>query len=222
MSDDDRDEYKVEDAEGYVDRKLKEELLNLRRKIDEREDQILAHTETGELDYDSGIRVFHRTINQFLRRIEPLLRNEQVDGALEAYSETKLGEMAIYPPPVEISTPGQFMEPEELELKRRFEDKNPDINLSINSNIPQPKTKPVVGLKEIINSDGKGAEWEVSVTKLEGESVEFGNRGVQTTISNFEPYDYEILVNAIRVADGFLANADLGLSLTSGEPHGKT
>lgn len=213
------DFFKIEDEEGFVDKKQKQAILNLRDKIDDREDELMFAAGGDNISNQQAVGLFHRTVNQFLRRIEPLLRNHELNGATQAYHHEFLGEVEIPPPPVEFSTPERFMDREQLELMDYYDqfESDPDYVLAKKSNIPTPKTMEVTGLKTVIEQDGVGASWEVGVTELKGNELATFDRGEEITISNTVPFGWGILQNAVRVADSFLDNADLGLSAVNEE-----
>ena len=206
----DDDSHKIEDSEGYVDHEIKKTILRLRDRIDDRDDQLSAMVASGEISEDKALQVFYRTVNQFLRRIEPVLRSD-VPGAEHAYQEAELGELVIYPPPVEFNTPKRFMEDEQIQLQRHFADQKASIVLAEKSSIPMPKARAVTGLKEVIEGNGKTAEWEVGAVEIDGTELATFDRGEQITISNSEQYDYGILAKAVRVADRFLNDAGIGI-----------
>lgn len=204
------DSYKIEDAEGYVDHEIKKTILRLRDQIDDRDDQLSAMVASEEISEEKALQMFYRTVNQFLRRIEPVLRSD-VPGAEVAYREAELGELVIYPPPVNIPE-GPFMDEEELRLLRQFEDTNPDTTLAPESPTPLAKRKEVTGLREIIETGEKTATWDVEVTEYNGHEIAtFDGHGEKMQISNTNSYDYGILAKAVRVADRFLDDAGIGI-----------
>lgn len=217
MTEDEQDRgdfFKIEDEEGFVDKKQKQAILDLRNKVDDREDELMFAAGDDRINETQAVGLYHRTINQFLRRIEPLLRSDEINGATQAYYYEPLGDVEIPPPPVEFDTPQRYLEREAIELKDRFDqaDADPQYVLAQRSNIPTPKEKTVKGLKTVIERDGVSAEWEVGVTKINDEELATFDRGEQITISNTVPFGWGILTNAVRIADSFLDNADLGLS----------
>lgn len=217
MNDDDNpQQYKIEDSEGYVDRRIKETILELREKVERRSDELMYANATEQISDSNARAVYYRTVRQLLVRIEPLLRNEELNGATQAYLHVNLGTVEVPPPPIESDKPQRFLSIEEKAVLREYSDNDPQAVLHRQEDVPVPKEKPVRGLKDIIEQDGKGAKWKVRAIEVDGKEVGRTHRGDEVTLSNYVPYDYGILINAIRVLDSFLDNADLGLSINEG------
>jgi hypothetical protein len=94
---------------------------------------------------------------------------------------------------------------------------NSELVLHRFSDPVQPETFEIEGLKEIITNDGRQATWDVIIDKKE--SRKYNGAGMkEMTVRNAKQWDYTILNNSVRVADQFLEEANIGLSLDEGEP----
>lgn len=207
--------YEVEDTEGFVNRKKKKMILKSRERVDDIEARLMLYN-PSQLDV-SQQTAYHQMIRQFLRHLEPLLSNPEVNGATEAYTETHLGNLIIEPPvdPNIEEKPDHLKDTSE---KSFFEEKSDsDLVLHRFSDPVEPVRFEITGLEEIINNDGRTASWEVIIDKKESRG--FRGAGLfETTVTESQQWNYTILNNAVRVADQFLENANIGLSLSEGEP----
>jgi hypothetical protein len=216
MTDDEDPTYEVEDDDGLVAREKKKTILKSREWVNEMESQlVLAGTPDG-ITADS-LTAYMQTVRRFLRDIEPLLANPDVTGATEAYQNEYLGTLTIIPP----VDPNKKRKPEHLreddDTANWAQNYDPGLVLHEFSDGIEPRRYDIQGLREIIVSEGRTAEWDVIIDRKKSPNKS-GSGPERTTVTEFKRWDRSILNNAVRTADQFLENANIGLSLAEGEP----
>lgn len=201
----------VEDKEGSVDQKLKTRIINARERVDEAEQAIFveAATDPGiSLSRDEQISVWGTVIRQFLRAIEPLLRDNDVKKSTKYYEEIEIGEEVLYPPPTDgydFTLISQF--DDETNIRRA-------LGLPRGVDLPEPKVIEFTGLKDIIETDGiLSQQWLVKVDNSgPPPEHEYVKPTVQRMVSK------QIFENSVRQADQFLQQAGIGLDLGGETP----
>jgi hypothetical protein len=212
--------YEVEDSDGMVARRKKKMILDSRENVNNVETQ-LALGGTPDGMNVSGQTAYHQVVRQFLRNIEPLLRNSEVSGASHAYSEATLGHITVEPPvqpkESESSRPEHLGGNSPDNGKFNGSRNNSELVLHRFSDPVEPERFEITGLKEIISNDGRTARWDVIIDKKKSPKYTGGGMK-EMTVRNAKQWDYTILNNSVRVADQFLEEANIGLSLSEGEP----
>ncbi|ELZ24900.1 hypothetical protein C475_11705 [Halosimplex carlsbadense 2-9-1] len=201
-------EIEVEDEEGYVDRQRKQDIIESRRKVIQVQERVFSAAARGEMKQEYACRMWHESIRVYLLSIEPLLRDFDLPNAEEAYLHTKLGEVTLSPPPELQSEPESGKEIAERGFK-------------LLSDPISPEKEPIHGLKEIIENDGYSQSWKVRINQIKG--LQAKRQGPHTeTVTAEEHMPKMALMNAVREADQFLQEANVGLALGTGDPHGVT
>jgi len=205
--------FEIEDEGGLVDREKKKMIIESRKQLNKVQMQIsLVGTPEG-VKVDT-LATYNQVVQQFLGLIEPLLVNSEVKGADEAYHRTHLGELMVIPP-VKPST----NRPNHLQDSTPQWVKNNDFDLVLHqfSDSVEPRSFDINGLKEIIIGQGRSVSWDVVIDKQESKG--FSGQGPKNmTVQGSQRWTEEILSNAVRTADQFLENANIGLSLAESEP----
>jgi len=209
---DDDPVYQVEDEDDLVAREKKKMIVKSRSLVND----IRVETSFQSDDLRGSAHPGHiEAVRSFLRNIEPLLLNSKIQGAAKAYNEAFLGELVILPPvdPNAKSTPDHL----EDRTPQWAQNRDKDRVLHRFSNSVEPKSFKVIGLKEVISNIGYSASWNVTIDK--GKSRKFSSGGIkETTVTESKNWTRDILNNAVRTADQFLGNANVGFTLAEDDP----
>ncbi|WP_436910318.1 hypothetical protein [Halosimplex marinum] len=189
----------VEDQEGYVDKERKRTILENRAKIDEVAESVFPGKAREEYPEEYACRMYHEPVRTYLMSIEPLLRDFSLKGAEDAYLNAPLGKVTLAPPPEFQSMPG---EAEQIK----------DRGFRLLSDPIEPETKRIEGLKEVIEREGYSETWKVHINWIRGYEKKHDPPQWQT-VSAEEHMPRMALINAVRVADEFLQEANVGLSV---------
>jgi len=123
------------------------------------------------------------------------------------YEEKVIGEIVVEPPE-------EYQEKATIPNANAVRGREGDMILS---QPPEPQPVEIVGLKSVIENEAVGARWEIDV-----ESPDTPGPSVQTrTIEETAIIPKQILQDAVRLADWWLQNAGIGLSM-SPEYRGET
>lgn len=218
MTDREPDEpiYEVEDTDDFVAREKKKMIIESRKMVNQVEAELFLAGAGSEIQTDS-LTAYYHIIRQYLRNIEVLLSNPDVKGATEAYEGAFLGYLTVTPP----VNPNQETKPDHLQngspTPEWAQNAGSDIVLHRFSDPVEPQTFEITGLREIIERQGRSATWDIVVDRKESDAYD-GSGPEEMTVSEFERWDVDTLNNALRTADQFLDNANIGFSLTEGEP----
>jgi hypothetical protein len=210
----DADTLEIEDSEGYVDKKKKEIIIKSRQNVDEVENEVTTALAHDEINDAAVIQMWHHTIRQFLRNIEPLLRNDEIHGATDAYTNAHLGYVTLAPPPFRTPKPDHLKDPKQAQLEA---DHDPNITLHRDSPVPEPERVDIHGLRRVIEESQIVHRWTVKVDpqRSEGYDSDRGHLPLEDTLTAAQHYPRGILNTAVRRADHFLETANVGLSLTN-------
>lgn len=198
---------KVVDEEGDVDTKIKTRILKNRKRIDDAEEALFVEAVTDpniRLSPEDRILTWGTVVKQFLRTIEPLLRDESVKNAKRFYKQKEIGKEVLVPPDTEGYEFSRiaYTDQSDRELRQM-------LGLPRNAEVPKPEIINFVGLEAIIEApDILQYQWDVTVE----------NSGPPTKHKNVYPHaktviSKEIFVDAVRYADQFLQNAGIGLEI---------
>lgn len=185
---DDNTDVFVGDDEGLVDRERRKVILARRQDIDD----ILAESKqlemAGRINHGQAVELVHGAVVRFLVRIEPLLRNEQIDESQYYYEEVELGTLDPAPPPIDLASGERI------------------------AHAPKAVPVPIRGLRQIITFDPFWQAWTYHVSPKAGGgwALADGERDTRTSQSRIRlPMD--VLKNSVRAADAFLDEIGLGL-----------
>ena len=208
----------VVDESGTVNQKHKEQILQARNRIDEREDAMftgpLIDPAIGEgITHYERVKAMGRTVRMLIRRLRPLLVRDTVEGA-EEYAETvELGRMTLYPPDSD-GIPFSALVHDDINEKafRR------EYDLPKGVDLPQPVTRDFDGLLSLLAvPDEIAYTWRVK-TKT-GKRV--GPDDI-IVLQEAQPIPMHILERAVMASDDFMQEAGIGLTLDTGDPVGYT
>lgn len=201
-------EFTVDDSEGLVDRRVKERMLSNREEIDDWKTQLFTEVKMGGLDHDKAVLLWRDRVVDYLISLEPIIRVGELPKSDEVYEERTIGTVVVEPP--EEYRQQQATIPAANSVRQRE-------NELLLSTPPQPQHVEIVGLKSIIENEAVRAQWEIDV-----ESPDSPGPRVQTrTIEETAIIPKQILQKSVRIADRWLQNAGIGLSM-SPEYRGET
>jgi len=194
-------EFEVEDEEGFVDRQRKKNILQNRQKCEETAEYIFPRMNRGQIRYDTAVRSFHEPVRNYLLSIEPLLKDSSLPYADEAYLQQPMGIVEFPLPPKFQGLGGR---PDPQDIKRR--------GFKLLGEPPEPDERTIIGLKEIIEKDEYTHSWSVDVEPVRGIAAKHKQRDTVTE-RVVKPTPKMALVNAVRTADEFLQETNVGLSV---------
>jgi len=199
------DPQEVIDEDGDVDKALKRRIIKSRERVDETE---LALYRDAALQPDVNlselqkIHIYATTVKQFLRRIEPLLRVEDVPNNKYYYREIEIDTIELVPPDTQgyrFSVVAQSNR-DDKQIRRM-------LGLPRGVDLPEPLAIPFMGLKSVIERDPVVSNmWEVCV-KREGARPNWRYVYPETQ----QPVPKRLYEDAVRSADMFLQQAGIGL-----------
>lgn len=189
--------YRVKDEEGYADNERKKHVMQLRREVDAWKGELRKAMVFDGLSEEEAVTLWHGKVQTFLVAIEPLLRDEDLQNSLEYFEDVKIGEITIHPP---REYRQQSMVPTADELRERD-------NEILLSDPPQPKTKTLTGLRSVIERETVTAEWTVPVRAENGPAIQ------ERSVRQERLLPWSILQNAVRRADQFLQDVNIGFSV---------
>lgn len=198
-------EFEVEDAEGFVDRQRKKNILQNRQKCEETAEYLFPRVKRGQIRHETAVRSYHEPVRNYLLSIEPLLKDSNLPYASEAYLEEPMG-IVEFPLPAKFQ--GLGGRPDPKQIKRR--------GFRLLGEAPEPSETTIIGLKEIIEQDEYSHSWSFEVEPIRGIGAKHKARD---TVNKqiVKPTPKRALVNAVRTADEFLQQANVGLSVGSGD-----
>jgi hypothetical protein len=218
--DKDGERFKVEDDEGFVAREKKKIIIESRRRVDEYEEELLTvlqrpiprgrDTETVQEERKQQIAgVWHGMVRQYVRNIVPLLENDEIEGATHAYKQAHLGGVRLEPP-------SQY-KAGEVGYGGATAGDTPDIVLHRFSDVPEPVVRDIYGLESILRPPPLEASWDIIIDTHASD----GYGGLMNKGSGMEEVEATdtgylhlgILREAVSVADQFLEDANVGLSV---------
>lgn len=208
--------------DGLVDRKLKNRIITARQRVDDREDELFVRSISSQIGFNrqQAVAAWGATVRQYLRAIEPILRQEEVEESEYYYKDVPIAVEAVTPQPgvTRVLNPRSGKsETEHINWNLYYSEEVNPIGLvkhnGYDINPPEPKTIELYGLKSVIETDAVRKRWEVPLGK-----------GVlnKVAVPTFEtPLKKSWLETAVREADHFLQQAGVGLEIGS-TPHGTT
>jgi len=197
----------VIDDDGDVDKAIKRRIVKARERVDETELALWRDAELdpqirGSISEAEKIRTFAMTVQQFLRRIEPLFRVDGIENNEQYYKDIDVGTITLHPPDTEdyqFSLIGQ-VDATDKELRRM-------IGLPRGVDLPEPVEIDITGLQEVIEREPVlSFQWSVCVAR-KGPKPQW--EYVYPSVTR--PMQKQVYKNAVRMADLFLQEAGIGL-----------
>ncbi|WP_136689987.1 hypothetical protein [Halorhabdus amylolytica] len=195
--------------DGSVDQKLKNRIIDARKRVDEREDQLFVQGLAAGISREEKTQAWGTVVRQYIRAIEPLLKSDDVKKAEYYYLQAYIGKQEIPPPDGEYPW-------SELAYADNTWALFTEYGLPANIDLPEPQEIEFEGLYSVLKQKQVSAQWQVD---LKPES--FGPGGEQDRLGVSYPVPKEVLEEAVSTADEFLQQAGIGLEIGK-EPHGNT
>jgi hypothetical protein len=219
-NDDNEPSKRVTDEEGTVDQKLKSRIIQARKRVDEREDDVFV----GEplmpdvaLTDGEKLEMWGTSVRQYLKSVEPLLQSSEVEQSRYYYHEVEIVDEPVYPPDGRTKVWGNEPEAEiwKIPWSLFYEDdftvhKYADGDLPIDRGFepPEPKRAQLYGLKDVIETDRFEFHWSVV---LNPQDIPPQQNTAKPSVTL--PLRKQWLESAVRKADSFLQEAGVGLEI---------
>ncbi|MFC6863297.1 hypothetical protein ACFQGE_07465 [Halomicroarcula sp. GCM10025817] len=219
----------VQDAEGLVERRVKERIADARDRVADHKSKLLVEfpveqalaTGSDAVAHTSRLQLWAGTVKQYLRAIEPLLRSDEIPQAEYYYRELPIVDDLVFPrddtrfedATTTVQTPDGTVE-KEIPWGRFYQsDSAARTSQLVGAGFepPEPKAVKLNGLKSIMETDKIVREWAVPLdprTPSFRQSIAYPRREL--------PLQKEWLESAVAEADQFLHDSGLGLDLDSG------
>lgn len=198
------------DDENYVDRERRRDILDARREVREWRKQIFTELRLGTAEYgeQEALMVFGDRVREYLLVLEPLLGNETLPKSQLAYLNYRFDPVILGPPEELVAAAKDGGRPSQSE-------KSNGSDFSVIGELPEPEAFSFNGLKKIIETETITAQWTVYVRWDENNN---GNdRREKITRSKTVPLPKWLLRDAVRLADEWAQQANLGLELGTPE-----
>lgn len=192
----------VIDEEGGVDKKIKNRILNSRKRVDDAERAIFVDAATDpnvRMNRPEQIAIWGIIVKQYVRNVEPILKADEIAGAERYYRDVDLGDKVLIPPKTDgrdfsIVRHGDLSDSEIKDV----------LNLPLAADVPKPKRIGFTGLKDIIElPEAISEQWRVLVR--DGVDPEY------VTIEATGSVPKETYNKAVRETDAFLQQAGIGI-----------
>lgn len=238
VTDSGKNEKQVQDGEGYVERRIKERITDARDRVAEHKSKLLVEFQAEDaltnprsgpsLQQTELLQLWAGTVKQYLRAIEPLLRDGEIPNAGHYYNEIEIVDEVVYPPDdrrhedakTRVSAPDGSVRAETIPWGQFYKSEHPargsDL-LERGFEPPEPKQVTLKGLKSIMETDKIVREWAVPLNPHEPsfrQAVAYPRQEL--------PLQKEWLETAVAEADQFLHDSGLGLNIDSGDPYDET
>lgn len=224
----DDDHKRVEDDDATVDKQIKNAIIRARDRVENREDQVFTQAPLDpeiNITQQQGVEIWKTTVVQYLQRIEPLLKSDEIERSDYYYRQVQIADRPVYPPDGEtpvVSGNSQTTEDIQWSLFNAEDVSEMDLVMSTEHfgrgiEPPEEKRFKVTGLKDVIEQPQKVFRWEIVLNPdaMVGPSRKIARPAVQVSLSKQE------LQKAVRLADEFLQqHAGIGVKLDSGDDHG--
>lgn len=201
------------DDENTVDRKIKNQILELRKVIDDDErrlyvDRMAEHPEYGRMQADRDWGV---SVRQYLRGIKRLWADDEsvpIKNVNHYWQEIPLhdSQEELYPP----DTDGYRFSLVEYEDQYSEQALREAIGLDARVPLPEPHTVEFRGLQSVLGRDRIEHTWAI---KVDASGPPRKHEIVRTSVAM--PVPKYILENAVEAADNFLQQAGLGFDVAA-------
>jgi len=199
------DDHNIIDSEGEVDQKVKNRILKSRDRVDEAEREIFVKAATNpqvRLSDAESTATWGVVVKQYLRNVEPILRADEIEDSDYFYKQIDLGHVRLVPG----ETNGRdfsVVDHDELSDKEIRE----ILRLPFDATIPKPETKPINGLKTVIEMPPVVTEeWQVKVSS--------GIKADYETVTAAQAVPKQVYTDAVRRTDEFLQGAGVGIDIS--------
>lgn len=188
-------DYEIE-PDDTIDQKQKERIVSRREEVDEWEMELYTQATLGEIARQQADLLWGYRVRAFLKTVEPLLEH----GGLTQHDQKiiasfDLGDVRIDPPEELVrAATSQRGSTGGIELLQ-----DEDIGT---------KNVPIQGLRQVIERKICSASWTVQIRDPDAPG-----RRVERTYQQEKPVPYDILEDAVRLADEWLQLAGIGIAI---------
>lgn len=208
---------RVKDDEGDVDRQTKQQILSLRKQVDDDERALyIEHMSNPEsnLTIPEANQYWAISVRQYLRGIKRLwtdVDNTPIRNVEKYWEELNIGSERLVPPDkdgYQFSLLDQHKQYDDTTLRRR-------LDLPRTADLPRPIVKRFQGLKSVLKTNRIEHTWVVK-TDATGPPPEHDYVQLEVV----RPVPKHILENAVEAADSFLQQAGLGFEVAVPDYYG--
>jgi len=200
---------RVVDEEGTVDQQLKRQIINARKRVDDREDTIFVQAPLEKVDFDRQqlVQMWKVSVRQYLKRIEPLLISDEIPRSDHYYTGEQIVQREVYPPDgkTKVVKAGNRTT-EHINWSLFDTDQIPLRDLARSHELvtvgfepPEPKQYIIKGIKGVIDNPQQVFEWDIILNP----NAWGAERAIAfpKTVATPQRQDLEY---AVRLADQFL------------------
>jgi hypothetical protein len=213
--DDEPDRLEVTDDEGEIDRKIKQRIIDARRRIDDAEMRLFIDTLGGQtLRNNAEYRQARHAladrwgilVRQYIRAVRPLLTSPEVPKADHYWREVPIYERMVAPPDGDTYEWSRFAteDASNVEIARTME-----LPPSVAKDIPTPKPVRITGLRDVLENYELEFQWSITTNPDEIPPRQ-DTRHLERRIT-LPKSAYEV---AVENTDEFLQQAGVGLALS--------
>jgi hypothetical protein len=208
---------RVKDDEGDVDRQTKQQILTLRKQVDDDERALyIEHMSDPEsnLSVPEANQYWAISVRQYLRGIKRLWTDADqtpIRNVTQYWEQLPIGKERLVPPDkdgYEFSLLDHHTEYSDSALRRQ-------LGLPRNADLPRPVVKQFEGLRSILKTNRIQHTWLVKVDDT-GPPPEHEHVRLEVV----RPVPKHILENAVEAADSFLQQAGLGFEVAIPDYYG--
>lgn len=195
----------VDDPDEYVDRRVKDRILQLKARVSDREDQLWAGLLDPSTNYteEHALQVWTNTVKLYLRELEPIILNVPSENNTEYYNNVHLGTVKLVPPDNNGIPFSHVARPDfsPADLERQLGVYDIDW--------PEIHRQKFNGLKSIIEAEPVvHHEWYI---KTGG----WGPSSETVTLQAAKPIPKRLLENAMRVSSKYLQEIGIGVDASA-------
>lgn len=211
------DEVTIDDEDGVVDKKTKEQILTLRKQVDDDERMLYVERMSdpqNSLSVAEANEYWGISVRQYLRGIKRLWNDKgdiHIKNVDHYWKQVELGTEKLVPPdkagyPFSVVDKADDYSPAELKQY---------LGLPRRATLPEPQIARFLGLSSVLNESRLTHQWVVK-TSMEGPPPMHET----VTLSVEMPVPKHILENAVEAADNFLQQAGVGFDVGVPDYHG--
>lgn len=199
----------IKDEEGNVDRQTKQQLMQLRKQVDEDERRLYVEMRSDPeyaLTVEKCNEFWGVSVRQFLRSIKRLWtgkESSEVRNASHYWKEHEIGAVELMPPNKQ-----NFAFADVAQMQATTKRKRRLLGLPRGVEVPKPQQKRFHGLMSVLDQTRVSHTWNVCLDNR-GPPPEHTNITLQESM----PVPKHILENAVEAADVFLQDVGIGFEI---------
>lgn len=195
----------IGDEDEYVDKKLKERLVETRKEVAESKTELFTAAKMGDIDTETAISVWGDRVRKFLLVLEPIITQNEMElpDAEKIYKSKRIGVVRVDPPQKYQQNPRQQL--------------RSGVGTVVENGPLRPKQLPIYGLVDVIENERVTAQWDVKLRELNDNSR---SERYSETVVEAAPIGREVLRDAVRYADLWLQSAGVGIEISASDYYG--